>query len=189
VKNPEAGIMVASYAASELEEQHFLDLLTHKSPAWEYEHELRMIYHLDALLNSSFYRTIKYPCHECKARNINVSNCNTPLYRDSVIFPPEAIRGVIFGTEMPLFETNRILTILNKSRYSHVARYWSSHHCEHYRLHYSRDDKKDYTGFIQEMRTKQVAEAKEHFRFREGRLEWFPARKGVNFDLGENSQK
>jgi hypothetical protein len=100
--------------------QAFIDFLTAKSPRWEYEQEVRMIYDLEAFLKSPSYRRITLACTKCQARDKSPEECTQALYRDALDLPSNAILGVIFGADCPYLGVERILKILSQENFKHT---------------------------------------------------------------------
>lgn len=60
------GLYLGSAVRIEALRDRYINLLTHKSPAWKYEHEVRFIYDLDQLKRSPSYQKIDLPCETCR---------------------------------------------------------------------------------------------------------------------------
>jgi len=162
--------------------QAFIDFLTAKSPGWQYEHEVRMIYELPKLIGSKNYRRIDLVCAECQARGKSWEECKQSLYRDAVHLPPEAIQGVIFGADCPSFAVEEILQLLNEKPFEGVKTYWTALHSSRYAVQYIQGDAAYIRSFY-EGRDQMVAGAKDHFSSKAGRLTYYPAKKGELFDM------
>jgi len=167
---------------AERQRRSFLKLLTHKSPAWEYEHEVRMIYDLPVLATSNNYQKIEFACDACLAQGIPAAQCGHRgrAYRDSVCLPANAIRGVIFGADSPIKLIEPILDLLAEARYSHVHVYWSCLHSSKYLVQYVRSNRDEITS-IQTQCTKHVAFAKNHVLHEGDQQKILSARKGINY--------
>lgn len=176
----ESGLVLKPADRAELDRHRYLNLLTHKSPAWGYEHEVRMIYDLPSLAGSSHYRKIEFPCETCSRKKLSAAQCKHALYRDAIHLPPEAIRAVIFGTDCPMDIVRQVLTILSGTQYSNVQLYWSSLHSARYAVQYLKSDP-TYIKFIQEHRAKDLAYAKHHVYRKGESIELRSSRKGVNY--------
>jgi hypothetical protein len=175
-----SGLLLTTAQRAERERQHFLNLLTHKSPGWEYEHEIRMIYDLPNFLASENYRKKEFVCEVCLQKKLPVEQCSHAFYRDGVYLPTEAIRAVIFGTDSSMETVQQIFEILSMAQYSHVECYWSCLHSDKYNVQYVKG-KHDYIKFMQEDRAEKIAYAKEHLYHDGTSLRWRPARKGINY--------
>jgi hypothetical protein len=162
-----------------LEQHRYIDLLTHKSPAWNYEHEVRMIYELHALKATELHKDVWLICQRCKALGRALADCEHKYHRDAVIIPDNAIRAVVFGNDCQHNMTAEILAILAEERYKHVEVYWCSLHSDKYELQYNKADA-GYVRFIQEQRSKEIAFAKGHVRSNGNGFETKAAPKGVN---------
>jgi hypothetical protein len=176
----ESGLILNPSGRAELGKHRFLNLLTHKSPAWSYEHEVRMIYDLPTLASSRHYRKIEFPCETCRRKGLSPTQCEHASYRDAIDLPSEAIRAVIFGTDCPNDIVKKLLDISSGPQYSHIQLYWSSLHSERYAVQYVKSNR-NYIEFMQEHRARDVAYAKRHV-FRKGEsLELRLCRKGINY--------
>jgi len=192
VHQPDAasGLHLTASERAERQRRSFLKLLTHKSPVWEYEREVRLIYDLPVLAQSDNYRKIEFACEACAAKGTPITQCAHRVYRDSVCLPANAIRAVVFGADSPIQLIQPIFDVLAQSRYSHVQVYWSCLHASRYLVQYVRGNRDEIVS-IQRQCTEQVAFAKNHaFRDGERRVVW-PARKGINYVLKKsvNSQE
>jgi hypothetical protein len=188
-KKPESPFYLMEHNQGEKLEKEFLEFLQHKSPVWHYEHELRMIYVFSVLQNSADYIKPEFPCSTCKAEKKLASQCDQPLYRDAIRLPSEAIRAVIFGTDTSHTDVKELLSILNEPRYSNASRYWSSLHSEKYVIQYNEDRNRDYSEFIQTLRTRNVAYAKGHVRHSESSAQVLGAKKTENFSMNKVTAK
>jgi hypothetical protein len=139
-----------------------------------------MIYDFNALRACSDFRRRTLPCDVCKGAKKEATDCEHSTYRDAIDLPPEAIRAVIFGTDTSVVDVNDVFSILSDSRYDHVSLFWSSLHSERYDLQYNKSGR-EYVGFIQKLRTKQIAFAKKHVHHSESGTTLTPAAKGVNY--------
>lgn len=175
-----SGLHLTAAQRAEREYQHYLNLLTHKSPGWEYEHEVRMIYDFPKLSGSKNYKRIDFECESCRQKQIPVEQCAHPFYHDAIVLPPEAVRAVIFGVDCSIKAVQHILKVLSDSKYGHVQRYWSCLHSDKYVVQYMKDDH-DYISFMQGHRAHDIADAKKHRCFDGESSKWWPAPKGVNY--------
>src|SRR6266496_1138980 len=98
-KDPESELLLPQAVLAERDRERFIELLTHKSPAWAYEREIRMIYEIAQQRKLPDYRRIEFPCETCKQRGFPAEKCEKPWYRDAIEVPPEAILAVIFATD------------------------------------------------------------------------------------------
>jgi len=174
------GLLLTAAQRAEREYQHYLNLLTHKLPAWEYEHEVRMIYDFSSFVTSRNYRKTEFACEVCYQKKLPVEQCSHASYRDGVYLPTEAIRAVIFGTDSSIETVHQIFEILSTPQYSHVQHYWSCLHSDKYKVQYVKD-KQDYIKFMQEDRAEKIAYAKRHLYHDGESLKWRPTRKGINY--------
>lgn len=156
--------------------QAYLGILTSKSPMWKYENEVRMIYDLAKLNPVSDFSEVSVACAECRDED------TMPGFRDVVELPPESVRGVIFGADCPINYVNELLPILSEERFRHAKLYSSSLHSDEYVIHYFERDSDSIMG-NQQSYSEKIANAKNHFFFKEGRETWSPnaAQKGVNY--------
>ena len=175
-----SGLILNPSDLAELERLRFLKLLTHKSPAWSYEHEVRTIYDLATLAGSSHYRKIEFPCEACHRKGLSPAQCQHASYRDAIHLPAEAVRAVTFGIDCPRDVAKQILDISSGPQYAHVQLYWSSLHSARYVVQYERSDR-SYVEFMQEHRATDVARAKGHVYPRGESRETRLSRKGVNY--------
>jgi hypothetical protein len=182
VYQPDAhsGLLLSPSDRAALERNRFLNLLKHKSPAWEYEHEVRMIYSLSELRASATYRKIESACEACKKKNIPAEECTNASYRDAIHLPPEAIRAIIFGTDCPIGNVKQVFEILSQLNHSHTQLYWSCLHSSRYAVQYVKADR-EYVDFIQKHRTEEIAYAKNHLRMDGDSMKLLASRKGVNY--------
>jgi hypothetical protein len=180
------GSLTAHYA-SPSEDPHWqamVRFLTQKSPAWQYEQELRMIYDFADTSKRDKFGRVLTPCEHCKSQQTAVDQCRNFTYRDVISVPPSAIRAVIFGTDVVTKEAAEILRLLEMPEFSHVLVYWSSLHSDQYILQYNldrRDDKMEerYALFMQRLLEEQVAMAKGHVSGDAGGVKLHLAKKGV----------
>jgi hypothetical protein len=178
----ESKLLLMDHSHEQKFEQHLLAFLQHKSPAWAYEHEVRMIYRLPALRASECYRKPEFACATCKTAKMTWDKCNHTTYRDAIHLPPEAIRAVIFGTDASLAAIHEIFTLLDDACYAHVSLFWSSLHSERYVIQYNKSDK-HYVECIHRMRTEHVAYAKGHVHPSQSGTKVLPAGKGVSYTM------
>ena len=170
-ENPESGILELPHARKDRERDQIIKFLTHKSPAWGYEKEIRMIYDLPSLIHSPDYRVQKFSCTKCKSAEKSSDQCGNLRLRDAIALPAKAILAVIFGTDtLPEFVTE-ILSILGDPEFSDVDLYWTSYESDGYTIQYNRSDK-DYVTFMQRLRAKQIAKAKNHILHTEGGIKY-----------------
>jgi hypothetical protein len=175
-----SGLFLAAADRAQLEHNRLLSLLTHKSPAWAYEHEIRMIYELSTLVASDQYRKVELPCEACRGKGKRPSECANASYRDALYLPGQAVRAVIFGTDCPHESVASVLAVLSQPDYSHVDLYWCTLHSSRYRVQYVKSDR-DYVTFIQQHRAKAIAQAKRHIYRKGDSLAMRSARKGINY--------
>ena len=183
-KDPASPLLPRPSDLAEQDRRRFINFLTHKSPAWSYEREVRMIYEIEQLLRSKDHRRITFACDTCKQRGVQAEQCQHPWYRDAIRLPPEAVLAVIFGTDTMMATVQKAFSILGRPQYSHVEVYWSALHSARYSVQYVKGDR-SYIEFMQEERTRQIAQAKRHFWADAGRVCLKPARKGVNYDMSK----
>jgi len=177
----ETGLLLTPHEQTELTRHRFIDLLTHKSPAWGYEREVRMIYEIGHQRQSPDYRPIQFACETCKQKGVPVEKCDKPCYRDAIQLPPEAISAVIFGADSMLSTVQKVFSILDAPQYRHVEVYWSCLHSARYAVQYVRGDR-SYIESLHEHQTRRIAMAKRHvWRDADG-LKMRPSPKGVNYD-------
>ena len=178
--DPTSGLLLTAAQRAERERQHFLNLLTHKSPGWSYEHEVRMIYGFPNFEKSTNYRKMEFACEVCRQKNIPIEQCTHAFYRDAVCLSPKAISAVIFGSDSSMETVQQIFAILAESQYSNVECYWSCFHSDQYKVQYVKGDQ-SYISFMQEERARSIAHAKKHV-YADGQSgKWRPARKGINY--------
>lgn len=182
VYQPDAasGLHLTAKQRTEREEQHFLNLLTNKSPGWEYEREVRMVYNLPSFITSKSYRKMEFVCEICHKKELPIEQCTHASYRDGVNLPAEAIRAVIFGTDSSMDTVQQVFEILSAPQYSQVQYYWSCLHSDKYKVQYVKGDP-EYISFMQEERARDVANAKGHVYANGESSKWRPARKGINY--------
>ena len=180
-RDAESGLLLTPEEKTALTRRRFIDLLTHKSPAWAYEQEVRMIYEIGQQRQSPDYRPIRFPCETCKQKGVPVQKCEKPYYRDAIRLPPEAVSAVIFGADSMLSTVQNVFSILDTPRYKHVEVYWSCLHSSRYAVQYVKGDR-SYIETLHEHQTEQIAMAKGHvWRDRDG-LKMRPSPKGVNYE-------
>ena len=175
--------------ASPSEDPHWramVGFLTQKSPAWQYEQELRMIYDFADTSKRDKFDRVLTPCERCRSQQRAVDQCPNSTYRDVISVPPPAIRAVIFGTDVGTKETAEILRLLELPEFSHVLVYWSSLHSEHYVLQFNldiskREDEQSYSMHMQRLMEKQIAMAKGHMFMGPHGLKYRPSKKGICF--------
>ena len=168
--------------------QSFIDFLTAKSPAWNYENEVRMIYELPKLLASPDYRRVDLACARCQGRNKSPEECKQALYRDAIHVPPSAILGVIFGADCPYVAVDRILKVLSIDAFKHVQTYWSALHSARYAVHYVRAEPASIRSTYEE-RDKMVAGAKGHLTSKPNGLTYVPSRKGEMYNMRQRTAR
>src|SRR5258706_187178 len=59
--HPASSLHLTNTERAALDQHYYVNLLTHKSPAWEYEREVRMIYELPELAATNHYRKLHFP--------------------------------------------------------------------------------------------------------------------------------
>ncbi|MES2595585.1 MAG: DUF2971 domain-containing protein [Verrucomicrobiota bacterium] len=180
VVDPSSGLELPWALAAHLRRQRFIDILIHKSPAWKYEQEIRMIYDLEELITTSEYRQVWLACQNCGAKNLRANDCEHPTFRDAVAIPAEAVQAVIFGTDCQISSTNEALRVLAEPRYQHVKLYWSSLHSSRYVVQYN-EDTPEYVRFMQSQMALDVGQAKGHEFWHNGQLKVRVAAKGINY--------
>jgi hypothetical protein len=181
-----SGLFLSSADREAAERERFIKILTHKSPAWAYERETRMIYSYRSLCASDQYRKIELACPKCAETQVPPANCNRATFRDAIFLKPEAIRAVIFGTDCEMHMVQKILAELADNKYAHVEIYWSALHSSKYRVQYVKSSRvppenRHYVDFIQEEATRRIAEAKGHIYHDGQKLILRPSRKGINY--------
>ena len=180
----DSGLLMMAHNREERLRDDFISFLTHKSPAWKYEKEVRMIYDLPTIRASQHYADPKFPCEHCNKEKKSWQDCKGPTYRDALRVPPEAMLAVILGTDISKTDVMAILSALDSPDLAHVRVYWSSLHADRYVLQYNRDDQdtgERYSLFMQEQRERQNAEAKGHVRYEPGVTCYIAAKKTVNY--------
>lgn len=175
-----SGLHLTTAQRAEREQQHFLNLLTHKSPGWKYEHEVRMIYDLPDFIASRNYRKMEFVCETCHQKSLPIEKCAHAFFRDGVHVPAEAVRAVIFGTDCSTETVRKIFEVLSAPQYSGVQYYWSCLHSDKYRVQYVKSDP-NYISFMQEEHSKRVAFAKRHVYADGEVLKFRTACKGINY--------
>lgn len=183
-KDPETGLMLMPHNREEIIRDHFLSLLTHKSPAWGYEQEVRMIYDLGSFRSSSHYTKTMFACDACRKQKKAIEQCGHQTFRDALRLPANAFVAVILGSDVSSADTAAILKFLAAPDFAHVAIYWSSLHSEKYVLKYNRDEmtgSERYSLFMQRLREEQVAQAKGHIRYHDTGFRYIPAKKTINY--------
>jgi len=180
-KDPETGLFLMDHTREEIIEDQFISLLTHKSPAWKYEQEIRMIYDLDATKRSPDYLRQTFPCGPCLQQKKTAETCShRRTYRDAVRLPAEAITAVILGSDISRQDASVILDLLAPPDFAHVNVYWCSLHSDKYILQYNQDrmtSEERYSLFMQRLREKNVADAKGHIRHADKGMTCVPAKK------------
>lgn len=179
-QDPASGLYLTSAERAEHEQKHFLNLLTHKSPGWEYEQEVRMIYDFPEFAVAKNYRRITFACEACRQKGLSVEQCERASYRDAVHLPAGAIRAVIFGADCCMDTVKQICSALSAPSYSHVQAYWSCLHSAKYKVQYVKGAH-DYISSIQEELARTVANAKRHLYVEGESLKLRPAGKGINY--------
>jgi hypothetical protein len=184
-RDPESGLFLMPHNREETLRDHFLDLLKKKSPAWEYEQEVRMIYDLGSFRETETYCRPEFACEDCQRARITHHQCkHTKTYRDALRLPPEAVVTVIFGSDVSSADASAILNILAAPDFEHVEIYWSSLHSEKYVLQYNRDHMTNgarFSLFMQGLREEQTAKAKGHVRYDETEFTHVPSKKTINY--------
>ncbi len=185
-QQPESHLWIPSHVYPEIQNDHILRILTHKSPAWKHENEVRMIYDLSKEIGSGNCSKFRSACSACLRAGKRLEECESARYRDTVSIPPEAIVAVLFGTDTSESNTIETLRILAAERYSHVRVFWSALHSDRYKIQYCSDhtlnDGTGYSQFIQRLRETNVARAKRHMEFKENETILKTAPKGINFE-------
>lgn len=181
VTDPGSGLDLSPRQQAELNQHHYINLLTHKSPAWKYENEVRMIYDYPALAASAHHKRFETACENCKSDKRPAKKCENPVFRDAIVLPAEAVTAVIFGTDCPLDSVKSLFDVLSDRAFAHVATYWSDLHPAKYAVRYREGDR-SYIEMMQRMRTEHIAYAKHHLeRDSDDGLKIKAAKKGVNF--------
>ena len=160
-----------------------LKILKSKSPAWFYEDEIRLIYDLCELTEDTGLSTIAMACPECTAASKNRSECKFPEKRQAVKFPPEAVKAVIFGTDMHKDATESILSLV-ETDYPNCELYWSCIHGSDYAIQYLKTDA-DYIRSMQKIRTEDYNTIKDHIIYTPDGLALIEAAKGSSIDMDE----
>lgn len=161
----------------------YLDLLTAKSPMWKYEGEVRMIYDLTRPDFCAGIDKTTMPCPICGSICRGKEDCEGPIHRDTVSVPPEAVLGVIFGSDCPENLTAPILKLLEQPKYANVKTYWASLHASDYLIHYLEVSRADMASY-QHSHTERIASAKDHIVYTP-RGSWYPpyaGQKRITFD-------
>ena len=140
VKDPESGVLLMEHNREEKVREQLLTFLTQKSPAWEYEGEVRMIYDLGLVRASKNYSRPRFACDACRKANKPPDQCENATYRDAIGVPATAVRAVILGTDISKAHVADILALLDHPDFAHVKVYWSSLHSDRYVLQYNEDD-------------------------------------------------
>jgi DUF2971 family protein len=177
----ESGLLLTPQELASLSKKRFINLLTHKSPAWAYEREVRMIYEMGTVLRSPDYCSLRFACETCKQKGIPAEKCENQWCRDAIRIPAEAISAVIFGMDCMLSTVRKVFSILDAPRYRHVEVYWSCLHSSRYAVQYVKGEH-SYIESLHEHRTRQIAKAKKHVRHDANGLRILPSPKGVNYD-------
>jgi hypothetical protein len=183
-EDSESGLLLMEYNREEKFRDQLIKFLTQKSPAWEYEQEVRMIYELKAIRTSGSYTQPSFACEDCHKAKKAPEQCENATYRDAIRLPAAAIQAVIFGTDTSKAEVADIVALLDTPDFARVGIYWSSLHDDRYVLQYNRDDRtggERYSVFIQEQRARQIAEAKGHVRYTNDGIRYIAAKKTVNY--------
>lgn len=130
-----------------------IEFLTHKSPAWSYENEVRMIYELQTLLSHPSYRQIP-----------DTPKIDGQEYRDAVYLPEDAITSVIFGAECLSKDIQSILAILSEGRYANVRVFCSAIHSSRFTVQYKSIAREKWNDFVRQHqeREKFIGWAKQH---------------------------
>lgn len=188
--DPDTGLLLTQQVREEKLEEHLINFLSKKSPAWKYEKEALMIYGLNKTRSSANFTQLQFACNICRKASKTADQCGNATYRDVLRWPAQAIRAVIFGTDINVPEMTAILALLNTPEFAHVAIYWTSLHSDKYVLQYSRDDRSKgdiYSTFIQDNRARQMANAKGHTGFRDDGTGYFVrAKKTLNYVMAPN---
>jgi Protein of unknown function (DUF2971) len=187
-RDAETGFLLTPQEQTELTKHRFVNLLTHKSPAWAYEREVRMIYEIGHQGQAPDYRPIRFACETCKQKGVPVERCEKPYYRDAIHLPQEAISAVIFGADCMLSTVQKVFSILDSPRYRHVDVYWSCLHSSRYAVQYVKGDRA-YIESLHEHQTKQIAMAKGHVWSDAGGLKLRPSAKGINYEMAKRPSK
>ena len=183
-KDPGSPLLLPPSALAEQDRRHFISFLTHKSPAWSYETEVRMIYDMGELPKIKDYCRIPLPSETHREQGVQPDQSQNARYHDAIRLPPEAVMAVIFGTDTMMATVKKAFSILSRPQYSHVEVYWSDINPARYSVQYVKGDR-SCIEFMQEERTRQIAQAKRHFWADAGGVCLKPARKGVNYDMSK----
>ncbi|MEZ5405520.1 MAG: DUF2971 domain-containing protein [Verrucomicrobiia bacterium] len=117
VHDPESNLYLNSEEKHARYNQKLLQLLSHKSPVWQYENEVRMIYDTEKLQSETFYRLLRFPCMKCWERGItDPLKCKNSFFKDAIKLPASAILAVIFGHDCMFDMVDKIL-----SRHSKIS--------------------------------------------------------------------
>ena len=162
--------------------EYFVQFLTAKSPAWDYEKEVRFIYDLNDLKPENGRLMPGFVCDACEKRGVPLAQCKTPHYRDAIRLPPEAVKAVIFGVDTHPSDVEKILNLMGQERYKEVKTFWSSYHSERYRIQYCQGTPVDIKKY-QEMRNRDFNVAKGHKIFDGQAYKYFSERKGSCIDI------
>ncbi len=184
-KDPEKGLYLMDHNRKDILEAHFISLLSRKSPAWRYEQEVRMIYDMESTRQSPHYSRPTFACGPCQEQKKTSEMCPHRTYRDAIRIPAEAVTSVILGSDISRQEAAAILNTLVAPDFAHVNVYWCSLHSDQYILQYNQDrmtSGERYSLFMQGLREKNIAEAKEHIRYSDKGLEYIPAKKTTLYD-------
>ena len=98
-----------------------IDLLTRKSPIWDYENEVRMLYDLDVLQDD--------PNH------IKIDG------KDAVRLPPDAFKAVLFGIDCPPEFTQEIVTLTNSGAFGHLRFFSTATPSDGYGVQYAEESR------------------------------------------------
>ena len=172
----------AAQALHDLLYRNYIEILTRKSPLWNYEGEIRMIYETSARNPVDDFDQIFFACPVCVRVGRSKDQCRQNVYRDTVKMPADAILGVVVGADCPLSFLEPILQQLQSERYSHVKLYWATLHSSRYRMHYT-EVPADHLQTYQRDHTERIGMAKKHFARVNGELTMppFGAQKTINF--------
>ena len=194
IHDPDGMFWVAASEYAERIDQALISFLTHKSPGWSYEKEVRMLYNVEHLRTTPHYVRTTTPCQACKDRKSPAADCENLTYRDAVKLPPQAVLAVIVGTDCLPSDVERLLAILRQPEYSGVELYWSALHSDEYKVQYVWDDDRTSTPILQRSLADRIARAKGHVYWKDGRGIVKHTPKNVNFvdampDYEADSQK
>lgn len=182
LRDVETGLLLTPQEQATRTKQRFINLLTHKSPVWSYEREVRMIYEIRQQRALPDHRQIRFACETCKRKGVTVEKCEHPWYRDAIHLPTEAISAVIFGADCMLSTAQKVFAILDSAPYRHVETYWSCLHSARYAVQYVKGDR-SYIESLHEHQTEQIARAKGHVASGPNGLQMRPSPKGVNYKM------